>query len=876
MICLLAAVVVLTLSVLTCGLVSSGTAYAAEEPPDNVCVKRTLRGAEVDASLRIAHDGQYSTKVTSDLVIKVPRAWMWSSALLLNRDTEDYRTAMRCLLRSSEAPTQYRDTEWQYKQPRVRADKTWVTVEQQTVTWVYAKGDRDVGPWHMVSGSRTWHLELLSPDALSRSVWSRVRIDLGGRPARSVVPAPTTGSSTVLTWNGTATTPGPPSGLHLELQPPATKANAARWATYPWNRADVLGWLSWDVAVLVTTLVLLRKLRHRPPLALPTPEEEAARRNLRTVTWTWFTITMVHASDDHLLNFLEELPDGTPYTDHRQAVHLIVTALLGVALCVLGRPGRAALAAVTAALGYVGTLALAPSLFGLPPTMALYWGRYPEEVAAYDSAGGIYWFALGCAALVFIWLVGLVSGCLRLWRDASPGGPGGTFLGGRFSPVVLVGTALVSCAVAAGSLWAAAYWWDRVSWLTDRGTGTDYALFRAATVFNDQRWFASNVADWAAGFASWWMASVALLALARARQGAPGHTGEVLRRHDPLLLKLFFVMAVAPAVGQYGGVPLPLLSLVVVWCLLSALLALGRRHSVLGRLLTPAVPLHRVVGEHHRIRMMAMARQHRELHAELRRLEQGQTEGARAPLERKLDRLHRWTPLHPRHRHHRVRLPHEVGPVELALAWGPRAGWWDNACRAAVIASLVGLPATGVLFWADQVRGTLWADSFSYQFGFASMLTYLVSSVVIWAGAGFTLGALWRILPMRRGPGRGFTLAIVYSLPLLVDLLGNVVVGQPIGTAALNAALMTLVLTLTGMLMDIDTFRQERHYWPTRTGLLLSLYQMRTASAQVALLVAQVVALVTIWQQLSGNPPVVLIDHQGPIGTSAPGGSSGH
>ncbi|WP_329120327.1 DUF6185 family protein [Streptomyces sp. NBC_01353] len=152
----------------------------------------------------------------------------------------------------------------------------------------------------------------------------------------------------------------------------------------------------------------------------------------------------------------------------------------------------------------------------------------------------------------------------------------------------------------------------------------------------------------------------------------------------------------------------------------------------------------------------------------------------------------------------------------------------------------------------------------------------VMGELVTWAGAGFTLGALWRALPGRRGPVRGFGLAFVYALPLLVDQLGNLLVGQPSGTGALRAAFMMLVLTVTGVLLDISTFRQERRYWPTTTGLLLSLYQMRTASAQVARLVAQVVALVTIWQQLSGNPPVVLIDHQGPTGMSVPGGSSGH
>ncbi|MEU6878616.1 DUF6185 family protein [Streptomyces sp. NPDC046712] len=862
------------LLVLAFGAASSGTAYAAEEPPDNACVKRTLSRAEVDASVRIAHDGQYSTKVTSVVVVKVPRGWMWASSLLLNRDTEEYRTAMRCLLRSSVDTIQYRDTEWQYKQPRVTADTTWVTVEQQTTTWVSAKGIRDVGPWRIDAGNRTWHMELVPPDALTQSRWARVRIDLGGQPARSVVPAPTVGSSTELTWTGAEKAVGPPPGLRLELQPPATKANAARWSSYPWTTAGALGWMSWDVVVFVMTLILLRRLRHQPPLALPTPAEEAARRNLRSLAWVWFVILLAHVGDDHVLSHLSETGAGTWFTDHRLAVHLVLTAALGALLCVLGRPGRAAVAAVALALGYAGAVALWPTLFGLPPLMVLYWVDDPVEVEVFTAAGGMYWYALADAALVFVWLVGVVSVCLRLWRSSAAGLTAGPACRGRFPWTVLAVLALASCAVAAGSFLAAENWWDRVSWLADESGTADYALFRSATIFNDQRWFPSNFADWAPATAWWGTMAFAFVAVARSWQGAPGYDGEVLRPRELALLKLFFLVDVAPIVGLYGGVPLFLLSLAVLWSSLTVLLAFGRKYAVLARQLTPGGPLHQVVGEHDRTRIMHMARQHRELHAELRRLEQGQTEGERAAIERKLDRLHRWTPPHPRRPHDRVPLPHSVGPVELALAWGPRASWWANACRAAAVAALVGLPAIGVMFWADQVRGTLWTDKFSEQFGFVSVLTYVMGELLIWAGAGFTLGALWRVLPGRRGPGRGFYLAVVYALPFLVDQLGNVLVHQPTDAGLLRGAFMLLVLTTTGMLLDIDTFRQERHYWPTRTGLLLSLYQMRTASAQVALFVAQVVALVTIWQQLSGNPPVVLIDNQSPSGTGVPGGGS--
>ncbi|MFB7862605.1 DUF6185 family protein [Streptomyces sp. NPDC056069] len=850
-----------TVSVLLLAL-GVGTAEAADEPPDNLCVKRTLSGADVTASVRFAHTGQESTQVSSELDIKIPRTWMWAPYLLLSEDTEEYRTAMRCLMRSADVPMQYRDTEWQYRKPQVSADKVWITVRQRTVTWVSVTGDRDVGPWHIDAGSRYWTLTLVPPDALAGARWSQVRVDLGGRPARSVRPTPTVGTATELTWRTSPNDAGPPPELRLLLQPPALKANSARWAHYPWDMAEALGWLTWDLVVAALSWKLVKELAHRPPLALPTAAQEATQQNLRLLVPLWLLITTVYTLDEHFL---------------RPSAGLAVSTALGLLLCFVGRPGRAATAAAALAVGFIAAVLAQPTAFGLPRRMVLHWKVDPAEVAAFDTAGGTYWYALACAALVLIWLIGLVSTGLQLWRSSKLPTSGGARPSGRISLGVLAALAGVSCALPATSMAATETWWRRVSWLADQSEG-DYSAFHTATVFNDQRWFPSDFLDWIPASAWWWTTGFALLAVARAWRTAPGYGGELPRPLELTLLKVFFVVTVAPIAGWYGGVPLPLLSLALVWLALTAVLALGRRGAVLSRELASGVPLRDVIGERHRTRLMNMARQHRELHAELRRLEQGQTEVERAAVERKLDRLHRWTRPNSRHRHDRVPLPHSVGPVELALAWGPRAGWWDNGRRAAKVAALVGLPATCVLFWVDHVRGTQWTDKFSERFGLADIVMYGVSSELIFAGAGFVLGALWRILPGRRGPGRGFGLALVYGLPLLVDQLGNYVAGQSGGNELLDAALMTLVLTLTGTVLDIDTFRQERRYWPTRAGLLLSLYQMRSASAQVALFVAQVVALVTIWQQLSGDPPVVLIDHQGPSGTSVPGadGPSGH
>ncbi|MBA2806041.1 hypothetical protein E0500_000805 [Streptomyces sp. KM273126] len=128
----------------------------------------------------------------------------------------------------------------------------------------------------------------------------------------------------------------------------------------------------------------------------------------------------------------------------------------------------------------------------------------------------------------------------------------------------------------------------------------------------------------------------------------------------------------------------------------------------------------------------------------------------------------------------------------------------------------------------------------------------MIGSQANWAAAGFVLGALWRQLPGRRGPTKALTLSLVYAAPVAQHWITRAF-DQFFGNWALDVALTLLILTVTVVAMDIDTFRQEGHYWPTKAALLLSVYQLRTASVQVAFFVAQLVALVSIWQQLKGK-----------------------
>jgi hypothetical protein len=154
-------------------------------------------------------------------------------------------------------------------------------------------------------------------------------------------------------------------------------------------------------------------------------------------------------------------------------------------------------------------------------------------------------------------------------------------------------------------------------------------------------------------------------------------------------------------------------------------------------------------------------------------------------------------------------------------------------------------------------RGEALTSTLYYVFGLPDTLWNYVAWEAGFASAGFLLGAFWRELPGRRGPVKSLSIALAYTLPIGVCALGSWALNEEQGILALASAAMLFVLTLTGMAMDLDTFRSERHYWPTRIQLLLSIYQMRFFSVQAAWVLAQLVGLVTLWQFFAElqNPP---------------------
>ncbi|MFD8077955.1 DUF6185 family protein [Streptomyces sp. NPDC059718] len=126
--------------------------------------------------------------------------------------------------------------------------------------------------------------------------------------------------------------------------------------------------------------------------------------------------------------------------------------------------------------------------------------------------------------------------------------------------------------------------------------------------------------------------------------------------------------------------------------------------------------------------------------------------------------------------------------------------------------------------------------------------------LIMWVGAGFILGALCRVLPGRRGPVKAIPLTLAYALPVGLNASLSWLTQESTANLSPSVLAMLLVLTVTGIVMEVDTFRGERRYWQSRVGLLLSIYQMRYLSLQVAYLAAQVIAMIKSGSS-SPSPP---------------------
>ncbi|MEU1510847.1 DUF6185 family protein [Streptomyces sp. NPDC005811] len=573
--------------------------------------------------------------------------------------------------------------------------------------------------------------------------------------------------------------------------------------------------------------------------------------------WAWiFLLSSLLASADNLFyRVLAALRHNDAYIE-RQAHHgLVINMVLGWVLLTFGRPRSRSVWAAALMLSL-------PAFWTAVDPEAR--GMLKHTFLAEDATDGavLTLFAATSAAFT-LYLLGTVAAGWRLARDAGLIRPGRPSTPGapprprelrlrHTAAPVLLATVLIGLSVAR----AAERDWLRASWLSSHADAR-YGVDHLQQLRNELSWFAANGQDWLYGF-QWLLAGLAILAVLRARTlGAP-----VARESpddlDRFWLLIFFPVVVGLALGWYvGNGTFASLWFFVNAGALSLVLRAGRGKAVLEtRLQRSGVPLHKAIDGPRRHELLDRARRFREIHAKLRRLDQGQSDDEalnRRAYERELRGLHRWRALGgiP------DRLPSDISVVDAALALGPYDTWWENGRRAALLASVAGIPATVLLVWAEDLRGEFLTSTLYFGFGVPGVLYSVLYWQVTWAGAGFLLGALWRRLPGRRGPARSLCVTAPFALPIVLDAVGNWYAQEDQTNLIVMALAMLLVLTITGMALDLATFRGERRYWQSRLGLLLSVYQMRYFSLQMAYLLAQLIAVFTLWQFFTdaGGPP---------------------
>ncbi|MFD3584722.1 DUF6185 family protein [Streptomyces sp. NPDC058683] len=824
------------------------------------CQEDRLKASTVDAAIRFHQHGKAFVEASSDMTVEVPVRWSMANHLTFSEESPEYQKAIRCLLRG---PNNSRPAnEWRDGNPVVTAIGDMVRVKYDSVTWIRDYADYRLGPWDIKKPSKKgekWKVDL-HPSSLQAAHWS-VEAELGGLQFKHYGRTSLASKAKVV-WPSQPPK-GCPENVCIELDLPWPRHLALSWDHSILEPAGIAIW--WVLASGVLALAAHRARRPYASRAPGTPGSSRRGRDfgggqglVQPVLW-WALLSGAVALT--LLLFIREREQAP---GHLLQHHMLVCIAAGLTLTLVARPwhggassrvqrsggsrsnrrrqawavmGFASVAAATGTLVILGH-----GLFNLPEGLVI------EAPKAPDLPGKVGYILMGLTT-VWLWLAAMVAWA---WRFACEGGlvPAVWTRKWDRDPVLCVAVVSVLLALVAGGLlwsllWAAGNQWKRYAWLIDQQGSSGRGNYLGRTLAN----FAFTELTWIFAY-SWFLAGIALLALLKlhftAQRAQVSHTMDYIPlgpdKPDLLLVATLFSLTAgmrgarfASNNAQYG-----------IWFALNilclfAVLAAGRHWSVLSRT-GYLFRMHRP-GANRRNELMEKAHEYRNLNHQLKLADQGRASGVTCEeLEEQLRGLRRWLV----GRCFKKSPPSQISILDVALAWGPETHWWPNALRAARLAFCFGVPASITLVYLesnDLYNGQqLKFEPTAVPNLFAGFITFQAA----WVGAGFVLGALWRLLPGRQSALRAWGLTFAYATPAALAGLFTKFNDSNPTMLLLYSIVMLSILTLTGLWMDTSTLRDERQYWPSRFALLVSIHRLRGLSGQFAYLLAQLVAIVGI------------------------------
>ncbi|KRE54809.1 hypothetical protein ASG92_24685 [Arthrobacter sp. Soil736] len=191
---------------------------------------------------------------------------------------------------------------------------------------------------------------------------------------------------------------------------------------------------------------------------------------------------------------------------------------------------------------------------------------------------------------------------------------------------------------------------------------------------------------------------------------------------------------------------------------------------------------------------------------------------------------------------------------EQALALGPFADWWRNARYAARTGFLLAIPVVAYDSFVAIDSGIA-KDWFADMAGTITAINWVIGEVLLWLFASFSLGALWPLIPGRRGFHKGVVLGMIPSAAVGAEFLVVQALREGPWDAARFVLLLCSYLALVGIIIDLKTLKKiERQRWEFVDYLRLRDTRWLAAYGLTALTLSNV-----IFTQVSEGKPLTSI-----------------